>query len=79
MSQFFCYHCVEYIKLDTCTKFHDHRSNKNKVMMGVPLLLTVQKGPCQIGLRERSLSMAHIGAEEIPMGMKFFQTFCIGV
>ena len=32
-SQIFCYHCVEYIKLDTCTKFYDHRSNNNKVMM----------------------------------------------
>ena len=32
-SQFFCYHCVEYIKLDTCVKFLDHRSN-NKVIMG---------------------------------------------
>ena len=33
-SQIFCYHCVEYIKLDTCAKFHDHRSNNNKVIMG---------------------------------------------
>ena len=30
----FCYHCVEYIKLDICVKFHDHRSNNNNVMMG---------------------------------------------
>ena len=30
----FCYHCVEYIKLDICAKFHDHWSNNNKVMMG---------------------------------------------
>ena len=29
-SQIFCYHCVEYIKLDTCA----HQSNNNKVMMG---------------------------------------------
>ena len=29
----FCYHCVEYIKLDTCAKFYDHN---NKVMMGDP-------------------------------------------
>ena len=35
-SQIFLYHCVEYIKLDTCAKFHDHRSNNNKVMMGGP-------------------------------------------
>ena len=33
-SQIFCYHCVEYIKLDTCAKFHDQRSNNIKVMMG---------------------------------------------
>ena len=33
-SQTFCYHCVEYIKLDTCATFHDHWSNNNKVMMG---------------------------------------------
>ena len=33
MSQIFCYHCVEYIKLDTCAKFHDHQSNNNKVMI----------------------------------------------
>ena len=39
----FCYQCVEYIKLNNCAKFHDHRSNNNKVMM-------VQKSPCQIGL-----------------------------
>ena len=30
----FGYHCVECIKLDTCAKFHDHRSNNNKVIMG---------------------------------------------
>ena len=24
---------MEYIKLDTCVQFHDHRSNNNKVMM----------------------------------------------
>ena len=34
MSQFFCYHCVEYVKLDTCAKFHDEQRNNNKVMMG---------------------------------------------
>ena len=50
MSQIFCYHCVEYIKLDTCAKVHDHRSNNNKVMMGgggpsCPTWLTVQKKP----------------------------------
>ena len=33
-SQTFCYHCVEYMKLDTCAKFHGHRSNNNNVMMG---------------------------------------------
>ena len=33
-SQTFCYHCVEYIKLDNCAKFYDHQSNNNKVMMG---------------------------------------------
>ena len=36
MSQTFCYHCVEYIRFDTCAKFHDHQSNNNKVMMGRP-------------------------------------------
>ena len=35
-SQIFCYHCVEYIKLDTCAKFYDHRSNNHKVMIGGP-------------------------------------------
>ena len=34
MSQAFCYHCVEYIKLHACAKFHDHWSNNNKVIMG---------------------------------------------
>ena len=34
LKQFFCYHCVEYIKLDICGTFHDHRSNNNKVMIG---------------------------------------------
>ena len=30
----FCYCCLEYIKLDTCAKFHDHpRNNSNKVIM----------------------------------------------
>ena len=33
-SQIFCYYCVEYNKLDIRAKFHDHRSNNNKVMMG---------------------------------------------
>ena len=33
-SPIFCYHCIEYIKLDTCVKFHDYRSNNNKAMMG---------------------------------------------
>ena len=46
----FCYHCVEYIKLDTCTKFHDHRSNNNKVMMGGPHDWRFKESPCQIGL-----------------------------
>ena len=48
-SQIFCYNSVEYIKLDTCVKFHDHRSNNNKVMKGgphsTPPWLTVQKKP----------------------------------
>ena len=35
-SVIFCYYCIEYIKLDTCAKFHDHRGNNNKVMMGGP-------------------------------------------
>ena len=34
MSLTFCYHCVECIKLNTCTKFHDHWSNNKKVIMG---------------------------------------------
>ena len=55
-SQIFCYHCVEYIKLDACAKFHDHRSYNNIVMMEGPSCpprpwLTVQKSPCQIGLK----------------------------
>ena len=33
-SQSFCYHCAEYIKLDTCARFRDHWSNNNKVMIG---------------------------------------------
>ena len=35
-SQTFCYHCVEYIKLETCAKFHDHWNDTNKVMKGGP-------------------------------------------
>ena len=31
-SQTFCYQCIEYIKLDTCAKFHDHQSDNYKVM-----------------------------------------------
>ena len=31
-----------------------------------------QNIPYKLGLRERSLSMAHIGAEEIPMGHEIF-------
>ena len=30
----FCYHRVEYIKLNTCAKFLDHQSNHNKVRVG---------------------------------------------
>ena len=41
-SQTLFNYCVEYVKLDTCAKFHDHQSNNSKVM--------VQKSPCQIGL-----------------------------
>ena len=51
----FCYRCVEYFKLDTCAKFHDHGSNNNNVMMlgphatppppPPPPLLMVQKKP----------------------------------
>ena len=26
----FCHHCVEYIKLDICAKFHDHLSKVTK-------------------------------------------------
>ena len=47
-SQTFCYHCVEYIKLDTCAKFHDHRSNNNKVMAwghAPPLMTDGSKRP----------------------------------
>ena len=57
-SQTFCYLCVEYIKLDTCAKLHDHQKNNKKVMMGEGLMpsplpwLTGQKSPCQIGLTE---------------------------
>ena len=32
-SQTFRYHCVECMKLDTCAKYHDPRSNNNKFMM----------------------------------------------
>ena len=34
MSQTFCYHCIEYIKFDTCANFHDHWNNNRKVIMG---------------------------------------------
>ena len=54
MSRNFCYHCVEYIKLDTCAKFHDHQSNNNKVMIGGALMpphnWRFKKSPYQIGL-----------------------------
>ena len=35
----FCYHCIEYIKFDTCAKFHDHWSNNEKAIMGAPPLV----------------------------------------
>ena len=35
-GQVMMFHCVEYIKLDTCVIFHDHRINNSKVMMGGP-------------------------------------------
>ena len=34
---------------DICAKFDDHRSNNTKLLS--PPQLTVQKSPCQIGLR----------------------------
>ena len=37
------------MKFDTCAKFHDHRSNNNKVMMGAPMADGSKKIPCQIG------------------------------
>ena len=39
--------------LDICAKFYDHRSNNTKLLTPPPppLQLTVQKSPCQIGLR----------------------------
>ena len=52
-SQTFHYHCVEYSKLHRSAKFHDHRSNNNKVMMGdlhVPHDWRFKRSPCQIGL-----------------------------
>ena len=54
------YMLLEYIKLDTCAKFHDHQSNNNKVIMRggssppPPQWLTIQKSPCQIGLKSSS-------------------------
>ena len=30
-SRPFCYHCVEYIKLDICAKFCDHWSDSTKL------------------------------------------------
>ena len=39
--------CVEYIKLDTCAQFHDHRSHNSKVMM-----TDGSKKQCQIELRK---------------------------
>ena len=54
--QIFCYPSVEYIKLDTCVKFPDHRSNNNQVMMGIlmpqPPWLTVQKWPMSNRVKE---------------------------
>ena len=56
-SQIFCYRYVEYIKVDTCAKFHGHRSNNSKVMMGPTCLhphdRRFKKSPCQIGSRDR--------------------------
>ena len=36
--------------LDICAKFYDHQSNSTKLLPSPPQL-TVQKSPCQIGLR----------------------------
>ena len=43
---------IQYIKLYTSAKFHDHWSNKNKFMMGdimPPMTDGSRKSPCQIG------------------------------
>ena len=37
--------------LDICAKFYDHQSNNTKLLCPPPPQLTVQKSPCQIGLR----------------------------
>ena len=45
---------MEYIKLDTCAKFHDHRSNNNKVMMGD--LIPPPPPPHDCGLKKAHMS-----------------------
>ena len=50
MSQALSYHCVEYIKLDVCAKFHDHWSNNNKVIMRTPMADSLKKADVKWGL-----------------------------
>ena len=76
-SQCFCYHCVEYIKLDTCAKFHDHRSNNNKVMMGwalmAPPMTDGSKKPMsiQIGLKAEIFVDGSVSLLKLPRGFDF--------
>ena len=41
----FWYHCLEYIKLDTCAKFDDHLSNNNNVISPLPQMTDDSKKP----------------------------------
>ena len=46
----FSYHFEEYVKLDTCSQFHDHWSNNNALIPHPLMTDGSQKEKCQIGL-----------------------------
>ena len=80
-SQLFCYHYVEYIKFDTCVKFHDHQSSNNKVMMGGPSCppppwLTVQKKPMSNRVNIYGWSSGHFIHTSYDIKIIINQRFC---
>ena len=52
ISQILCYHCAEYIKFYTCTKFYDQSNNNRIVMEGGGGIMPPSPGPMTDGSKK---------------------------